>query len=224
MKAKKSFSVAGLLVVFGTILVIGVVSVSWDNSAQARLIAPLPTCEDSDGGKFPYTKGTLQVYTPEYGNMVVEEYCTNKNGENLTSGDYVEELVCLSGDPDYAYVHKRMKCQSGCNDGACIKVEKWKVESLSSIDQAYNFINGKSPYKKSVAVQSISWADGKFIVLYRTDLGGSKSWGWKLATDLTDLDNFISGTGAYSNMKIKEVKIVVKPVDATTNYYYIFYR
>lgn len=83
-------------------------------------VLDVPTCRDSDGGNNEFQKGELKVYTPKYGNNVIYEYCTNENGDNLYMGTHVEELVCLTGDPNYAYTHKRIKCKNGCRDGVCV--------------------------------------------------------------------------------------------------------
>lgn len=87
----------------------------------------VPTCRDSDGGNNEFRKGELKVYTPKYGNTMVYEYCTNENGDNLYRGTHVEELVCLTGDPDYAYTHKRIKCKNGCLDGVCVPDDETPV-------------------------------------------------------------------------------------------------
>ena len=79
-----------------------------------------PTCRDTDGGEDVYVKGMLSVFTPTYGNQTVVEYCTDARRASAISGDYVEELVCLSGDPTYAYTHKWTRCVNGCRDGACV--------------------------------------------------------------------------------------------------------
>jgi len=86
-------------------------------------IANPPTCKDSDGGKDLYTKGKLNAYTPKYGDVVVYEYCVDSNGARTEDGGYVEELVCLDNNDEYAYIHERAWCANGCSDGACIKDE-----------------------------------------------------------------------------------------------------
>lgn len=71
-----------------------------------------PTCRDTDGGEDIYVKGTLSVYTPTYGNQTVVEACADTRT--------MDELVCLTGDPTYAYTHKKTACANGCRDGACV--------------------------------------------------------------------------------------------------------
>lgn len=74
-----------------------------------------PTCQDTDGGEDVYVKGTLSVYTPTYGNQTVIESCADTRT--------MDELVCLTGDPTYAYTHKKVSCANGCKDGVCLKAK-----------------------------------------------------------------------------------------------------
>lgn len=83
-----------------------------DLGACKALVAPKPSCKDTDGGNEIFTKGTLYVYTPDYGNQTVIEACADSKT--------MDELVCLTGDSTYAYTHKKAECPYGCKDGACI--------------------------------------------------------------------------------------------------------
>ena len=83
-----------------------------DLGACKALVTPKPTCKDSDGGNEIFTKGTLSVYTPTYGSQTVIESCSDSKT--------MDELVCLTGDPTYAYTHKKTECPYGCKDGACL--------------------------------------------------------------------------------------------------------
>lgn len=83
-----------------------------DLGACKALVAPKPSCKDTDGGNEIFTKGTLYVYTPDYGNQTVIEVCADDKT--------MDELVCLTGDATYAYTHKKTECPYGCKDGACI--------------------------------------------------------------------------------------------------------
>jgi len=83
-----------------------------DLGACKALVAPKPSCKDTDGGNEIFTKGTLSVYTPDYGNQIVIEACADAK--------IMDELVCLSGDPTYAYTHKKTECPYGCKDSACL--------------------------------------------------------------------------------------------------------
>ena len=113
--------------------------------------AYLPTCSDSDGGKDVYQKGILNVYTPTYGNRVVHEYCTDIDGNNLDKGDYVEELVCLKNDPEYAYEHSRTECPGGCEDGVCIPL-------------VFSDVTTRTEYK-----ESIEWMHENRVIQGRDD-------------------------------------------------------
>jgi len=75
-------------------------------------VASKPTCKDSDGGNVTSVKGILDVFTPTYGFKTVVESCV----DSIT----VDELVCLTGDPTYAYTHKKTECPFGCKEGACL--------------------------------------------------------------------------------------------------------
>ncbi|MBI5224201.1 hypothetical protein HY990_07315 [Candidatus Micrarchaeota archaeon] len=81
-----------------------------------------PTCKYTEGGNDIHVKGTLSVSTPDWGVQTVSDYCVDSNGQRMENGAYVEKLVCISGDPKYAYKHERVQCPSGysCNDGACV--------------------------------------------------------------------------------------------------------
>ena len=83
-----------------------------DLGACKALVAPKPSCKDTDGGNEIFTKGTLSVYTPDYGNQTVIETCADSKT--------MDELVCLTGDPTHAYIHKKTECPYGCKDGACL--------------------------------------------------------------------------------------------------------
>lgn len=98
--------VAGLL---------GLVFISFNAvfAADRTSTTTTPTCRDTDGGEDVYVKGTLSVYTPTYGNQTVVESCADTRT--------MDELVCLTGDPTYAYTHKKTACGNGCKDGACLK-------------------------------------------------------------------------------------------------------
>lgn len=137
---------------------------SFKNSADS--ISKSVSCIDSDNGNNIFVKGTINATTPKYGNTIVNEYCSDEDGANLTKGDYVEELVCLEGDPDYAYIHKRVKCPNGCLDGVCIgggadTSLNWNIQTLSSVDDVHNFVNGKGSFTIARDVQSITWATDK---------------------------------------------------------------
>lgn len=98
-----------------------------------------PTCRDTDGGEDIYVKGTLSVYTPTYGNQTVVEACADTRT--------IDELVCLTGDPTYAYTHKKTACGSGCKDGACLK-----SKTCSETDRGNN--------KMLKGANTISYEDG----------------------------------------------------------------
>lgn len=83
-----------------------------DLGACKAVVTPRPSCKDTDGGNEIFVKGTLSVYTPDYGNQIVVEACADEKT--------MDELVCLTGDPTYAYTHKKTECPYGCKDGACI--------------------------------------------------------------------------------------------------------
>lgn len=80
--------------------------------AKVAAVVQKPSCKDTDGGDYIFTKGTLSVFTPTYGNQTVIEACADDKT--------MDELVCLTGDPTYAYTHKKTVCTFGCKDGACI--------------------------------------------------------------------------------------------------------
>ena len=109
-------------------------------AADRTSTATMPTCSDTDGGEDVYVKGVISAYTPTYGNQTVVEYCTDARRASAVSGDYVEELVCLIGDPTYAYTHKWTKCENGCKDGVCLK-----PKTCSETDRGNNkMLKGKN--------------------------------------------------------------------------------
>ncbi|MBI4994574.1 hypothetical protein HZC21_02930 [Candidatus Peregrinibacteria bacterium] len=83
-----------------------------DLGACNPLVTSKPSCKDTDGGNEIFTRGTLSVYTPTYDNQTVIEDCADDKT--------MDELVCLTGDPTYAYTHKKTECPYGCKDGACV--------------------------------------------------------------------------------------------------------
>lgn len=96
-----------------------------------------PRCYDSDGGDEIYTQGRLEVETPQWGKQIVYEYCSNEQRENLEEGAYVEELVCLTNDPQYAYEHIPTKCPANtyCRQGACVRDDGIQKEMLPAYDE-----------------------------------------------------------------------------------------
>jgi hypothetical protein len=99
----------------------------------------MPTCQDSDGGYDIFEKGKLDVYTPNFGSQTVFEYCVSESGNKLSTGGYVEELVCLEDDAEFAYEHKKAKCPEGyqCADGAC-KQEVVETDYSCDVDSDCN--------------------------------------------------------------------------------------
>lgn len=85
------------------------------------LASNMPTCSSTDPDNDIYTKGTITTYTPKYGKTISSEYCADANRNNLPRGEYLEELVCIKDDAEFAATHKVTKCENGCSDGACIR-------------------------------------------------------------------------------------------------------
>lgn len=95
----------------------------------------------------------------------------------------------------------------------------WGWKKATTIDDAYNFINGFAPYTEARYVGDIAWSDGSFYIFYRGDMTGTADWGWKLAPNNDDLWNFLNRQGAYTGLPKAEVKVV-----ATDTADYVFYR
>jgi len=161
-------------------------------AADRTSTATMPTCSDTDGGDKVYVKGTISAYTPTYGNQTVVEYCTDARRTSATSGDYVEELVCLTGDPTYAYTHKWTKCDGGCKDGACLKpktcseTDRGNNKMLKGKNTIYNgdgtvFTTGEDYCFDKNTVTEITCNGGQWGVTYEScgdgyacDLGACK--------------------------------------------------
>ena len=95
----------------------------------------------------------------------------------------------------------------------------WGWKKATSIDDAYNFINGFAPYTEAKHVGDIAWSNGSFYIFYRGDMTGTADWGWKVAPDNDDLWNFLNREAGYTGDPIAEAKVV-----ATDTADYVFYR
>lgn len=132
---------------------------------------PKPTCRDTDGGDDVFTKGSLSVYTPAYGNQTVVEACSDRST--------MDELVCLTDDPTYAYTHKRTACENGCQDGACQRQAAVKYDTTVKskiVVPADGAILTNYPRQAE-----IEWAPIRSAVHYELEVAcdycGSTTWG-----------------------------------------------
>jgi hypothetical protein len=110
-----------------------------------------PTCSGASSDDL-YRQETLQVYTPAYGNQTVKEYCVDRDGTRNPNGKYVEELICLSGDPQFAYKHDRTFCKYGCHEGACIQVTPLDNADPDLVQPVSRFIPEPTPRPEPILI------------------------------------------------------------------------
>lgn len=171
--------------------------------ALTKVTAPAtpqqPTCSDSDGGNDIYTKGTLRVYTPSYGSQTVLEYCVDSNGARQDSSNYVEELVCLSGDPTYAYRHATTQCPSGysCSDGACARSTTTPTSEPNTANFYVYVYDASNNRVEDATVGAYKLSDGSLIRSFSTDSNGATYF---MASELPDNENvyFVAKKGDKS--------------------------
>lgn len=159
----------------------GVAKYSVSTGCNLEVVIPKPSCKDTDGGNEIFTKGTLSVYTPDYGNQTVIEACADSKT--------MDELVCLVGDPTYAYTHKKTECPYGCKEGACLATAP--VSNTKADLGLYGFLQvGKNK-------REVKW--NETITLTQDDM----LWisGGKVAFDLYYADKNYGNakSGMYSN-------------------------
>jgi|GEM_PF-5807472 len=105
-----------------------------ENGACKRAVEAVTQnkCVDSDNGYSIYQKGTLTISPVNASIYTVQEYCSDANRNNVDKGDYLEELVCLGNNSDYAYEHRQVKCPYGCENGACLKAAITPIVSANT--------------------------------------------------------------------------------------------
>jgi len=97
------------LVLVGSLGVVGADNASVSNTSGSN-ISVISECEDSDGGKNYYVKGTVEGLLDGELNKRTD-HCGGINSELL------EEFYCDEGNIEVIHAYK---CPNGCSDGACI--------------------------------------------------------------------------------------------------------
>ena len=103
----------------------------------------------------------------------------------------------------------------------------WGWKLATSIDDAFNFLNGIAPYQSPVSTARICamWKENhpEFYIFYkRSKQLKTGGWGWKLATDPDDVHHFLSGSGSYMH-PVKEAQIAVF-WKVNHREFYVFYK
>jgi len=107
-------------------------------------------------------------------------------------------------------------------------IHAWGWKKATDPNDVMNFLNSKAPYKQKIKEAEITAVNKgaylEFIVFYRPDQTAVSTggWGWKKATDPTDVKNFLSGQGAYKR-PVKEAKVVAVEKKSYTEDY-VFYK
>jgi hypothetical protein len=144
------------------------------------------------------------------------------NGRGAYKQPVTAVKICMaekSGNYEFHIYYQRVN-GSPCMDG-------WNVKTATDPDDAFNFLNGKGPYKDAVSDARISgFSTGgqlRFFIFYRcAKVVGVKGWGWKLASDVADAQHFLNGDGPYSN-SVERAEIVTA-LEGNNPYFYIFYK
>lgn len=81
----------------------------------------------------------------------------------------------------------------------------WGWKLAGDYDDAYNFLNRKSPYQgyPKEEIRLAMWKN-KIFIFYKGQ-GPEVSWGWKKSGDIDDMHNFINGLGVYGEPKEGDV-------------------
>ncbi len=74
-------------------------------------------CADTDGGIFPYVKGTVSYYVGNNTAGLYTDYCW-LNGKNVTNSTSVVEYYCFNDKPNSTLAY----CPGGCINGACMNM------------------------------------------------------------------------------------------------------
>lgn len=103
----------------------------------------------------------------------------------------------------------------------------WGWKLATSIDDAFNFLNGIAPYQSPVSTARICamWKEThpEFYIFYkRSKQLKTGGWGWKLATDPDDVQHFLSGSGSYMH-PVKEAQIAAF-WKVNHREFYVFYK
>lgn len=138
-------------IAIGTIMILAVLVSSYFRS-EARKVVPgvspsvppvneAPICTDSDDGKDIYAKGSATTKKGEQVMHINSDSCAAKNETEAdeNAADYVQGLASCSGGNCYireSYCGESngslldtgefIRCQNGCNDGACLPTEAAK--------------------------------------------------------------------------------------------------
>ncbi len=94
---------------------------------------------------------------------------------------------------------------------ACVP-GSWGWKKATDPDDVMKFMNGQAPYTAPVKDARITlvWKETypEYHVFYQAGTAGQSAgnWGWKLATDVDDVHNFINGKGAYQH-PVKDARI-----------------
>jgi len=104
----------------------------------------------------------------------------------------------------------------------------WGWKKASDPTDVMNFLNAKAPYTQKIVEAEITLIDNgtslEFIIFYHSGnaLLPAGGWGWKKATDPTDVKNFLSGQGAYQT-PVKKARVCAAWRRTYTEYY-VFYK
>jgi len=104
----------------------------------------------------------------------------------------------------------------------------WGWKKASDPTDVMNFLNAKAPYTQKIVEAEITLIDNgtslEFIIFYHSGnaLLPTGGWGWKKATDPTDVKNFLSGQGAYQT-PVKKARVCAAWRRTYTEYY-VFYK
>jgi hypothetical protein len=112
-------------------------------------------------------------------------------------------------------------------DSSSQPLNGWGWKLATDTDDVWNFLNGKGSYKQAVADARIcGFGQGshtEFYIFYRSGKTGvPNSWGWKLATDITDAKHFLNGDGTYDRPVVRAEIVTVKTGGGIQ--YYILYQ
>jgi hypothetical protein len=107
-----------------------------------------------------------------------------------------------------------------------VSAQEWGWKKATTVDDVYNFLNGTGAYKRAVAEAKIcAVAKGEYLefyVFYQGFVEPPGNWGWKKASTVDDVYNFLNGTGAYkAPIKRAEICSVNK---GTYLEFYVFYK
>ncbi len=102
----------------------------------------------------------------------------------------------------------------------------WGWKLATSVDDAFAFLNGTSPYTSPVSAARICamWKGNhpEFYIFYQRNEKPTGGWGWKLATDPDDVQQILSGSGSYTR-PVREAQIAAFWKENHSEFY-VFYK